>query len=67
LAMSLLTSIALLSKDIVIAFLASILTLIVMHSRLEAKVHTMWEILAGAVLGFITTFLIFQLMAGMAA
>lgn len=65
LAVSLLTSIILLSNDIVIALLAGILTLIVMHSRLEAKIHTLWEILAGAALGFIITILVFQLLAGM--
>ncbi|MDD3612193.1 MAG: diacylglycerol kinase [Eubacteriales bacterium] len=58
---SLLTSIILLSGDVTIAILASVLTLIVMHSRLEAKVHTLWEILAGATLGFIITIFLFQL------
>jgi diacylglycerol kinase (ATP) len=67
LAMSLLTSIALLSEDAVITFLAAILTLIVMHSRLEAKVHTIWEVIAGGVLGLLVTFLIFQLITGIAA
>lgn len=54
---SLLTSIILLSGDVTIAILASVLTLI----RLEAKVHTLWEILAGATLGFIITIFLFQL------
>jgi len=61
LAMSLLTSIILLSGDVVIAALSGILTLIVMHSRLETKVHTIWEVIAGAILGMFVTILIFQL------
>ena len=64
LAMSLLTSIIFLSEDVVIAFLAGILTLIVMHSRLEAKVHTLWEVVAGALLGLFVTILIFQVVIG---
>ncbi|HOB19981.1 MAG TPA: diacylglycerol kinase [Candidatus Atribacteria bacterium] len=61
LAASLLTSIIMLSSDVTIAFLAGILTLIVLHSRHEAKVHTFWEIITGAALGMIVTILIFQL------
>ena len=61
LAMSLLTSIAFLSKGAAIPFLASVLTLMVMHSRLEAGVHTLWEIIVGALLGFFLTVLIFQM------
>ncbi|HZK34225.1 MAG TPA: diacylglycerol kinase [Bacillota bacterium] len=61
LSVSLLTSIILLSGDVTIAVLASILALIVMHSRFEAKVHTFWEIFAGALLGLIVTILLFQL------
>jgi diacylglycerol kinase (ATP) len=64
LATSLLVSIILLSNDLVIGFLAGILTLIAMHSRLEAKIHTLWEVVAGAVLGLLLTLLIFQIVIG---
>ncbi len=61
LAMSLLTSIIFLSKGAAIPFLAAALTVMVMHSRLEAGVHTLWEIIVGALLGFFLTVLIFQM------
>ena len=61
LAASVLTSIALVSASLLIAALAGILTLLVLHSRLEAKVHTLWEIFVGALLGFLVTVLVFQI------
>lgn len=61
LAASVLTSIVLVSANLLIAGLAGILTLLVLHSRLEAKVHTLWEIFVGAVLGCLTTVLMFQI------
>ncbi len=61
LAMSLLTSITLLSANVLIAALGGMLALLVLHSRLEAKVHTVWEIVVGALVGFLTTVLVFQL------
>jgi uncharacterized membrane protein len=31
---------------------------------LEAKIHTLWEVVAGAVLGLLLTLLIFQIVIG---
>lgn len=61
LAMSLLTSITLLSANVLIAALGGMLAMLVLHSRLEAKVHTVCEIVIGALVGFLTTVLVFQL------
>jgi diacylglycerol kinase (ATP) len=58
---SLTTAIALLTQDIKIVILSIILALLVIQSRLEAKIHTLVELLAGGVLGFLITILLFQL------
>jgi diacylglycerol kinase (ATP) len=58
---SLTTAIALLTQDIKIVILSIFLALLVMQSRLEAKIHTVLEILAGGLLGCIITLLLFQL------
>lgn len=63
LAMSLVTSIALLSLNVLITGLAAILALIVFHSRMEAKVHTFWEVVIGGVIGFLVTLIAFQISA----
>jgi diacylglycerol kinase (ATP) len=61
LAASIFTSITLLTSSLLISALAGLLSLLVLHSRLEAKVHTLREIIIGALVGFLTTILIFQL------
>jgi diacylglycerol kinase (ATP) len=43
-------------------FAALLLALLVIQGRLRAKVHTVWETLAGAVLGILVTALFFQLL-----
>jgi len=58
---SLFVSISLLSGDALIAALAAGMVLLVFHSRAEAGVHTLYEIVIGAVLGTLVTFLLFQL------
>ena len=58
---SLATAIALLTQDMKIIVLSIILALLVLQSRLEAKIHTIIELLAGGVLGFLITILLFQL------
>lgn len=57
---SLTTAIALLTQDVKIVILSIFLALLVMQSRLEAKIHTLIEILAGGILGFIITIILFQ-------
>jgi diacylglycerol kinase (ATP) len=54
------TAIALLTQDVKIVVLSIFLALLVMQSRLEAKIHTLIEILAGGILGFIITIILFQ-------
>lgn len=61
LAGALLTIIALLSGDALIATMGLILAILVFHSRLEARIHSLWEIIVGALLGILVSILIFQL------
>lgn len=55
------TAIALWTEQIEITILAGILALLVIQSRLEGKIHSKMELLAGAVTGFLITLLMFQL------
>jgi diacylglycerol kinase (ATP) len=61
LAGSLLTAIALVSRSPLLTTLAFILALLVFQSRMEAKFHTLAQVLAGAMIGVLTTLLLFQL------
>jgi len=61
LAGSLLTAIALISRSPLLTTLALLLALLVFQSRVEAKFHTWAQILAGSMIGFLTTVLLFQL------
>lgn len=61
LAFSLFTSITLLSKNALISSLAMLMALMVIHSRYEAGIHTMAEIIVGAFLGMLLTVIIFEL------
>ena len=61
LAGSLLTAIALISRSSLLATLSLILALLVFQSRMEAKFHTWAQVLAGSLIGILTTLLIFQL------
>ncbi len=61
LAGSLLTAIALISRSPLLTTLAVIMALLVFQSRMEAKFHTAVQVLAGSLIGIITTVLIFQL------
>jgi Diacylglycerol kinase len=55
------TAIALWTENVNITILALLVTLLVIQSRLEAKIHNMLELLAGAVLGFSLTLLLFKM------
>lgn len=59
------TTIAFLARNGLIAFLAFFLVLLLAESRLENKVHSPLEVLAGGILGFLITILIFQLINGL--
>lgn len=61
LAGSLLTAIALISRSPLLTTLAFLLALLVFQSRVEAKFHTWAQILAGSMIGVLTTVLLFQL------
>lgn len=56
---SLATSITMLTLDPVVAIFAYALAAMVSHSRLIGRIHSMWEVSLGAVLGFGLTMLIF--------
>lgn len=55
------TAVALYSNNVSITILFIIVSLLVVQSRLEGKIHTLIELIAGAVLGFFVTLLLFQL------
>ncbi len=61
LAGSLLTAIALISRSPLLTTLAVIMALLVFQSRMEAKFHTAAQVIAGSLIGILTTVLIFQL------
>lgn len=54
------TAVALWTDNINITILFLIVSLLVVQSRLEGKIHTVIELLAGAVIGFSVTLLLFQ-------
>ncbi len=55
------TAVALYSNNVNITILFIIVSILVVQSRLEGKIHTLIELIAGAVLGFSVTLLLFQL------
>lgn len=54
------TAVALYSNNVNITILFLIVSLLVVQSRLEGKIHTVIELIAGAVIGFAVTLLLFQ-------
>lgn len=55
------TTIIFLAHNSLVAVLAFILIFLIAESRVEAKIHSLFEVLAGGLLGFLITLLIFQL------
>lgn len=55
------TTILFISNNSLIAILAFFMAFIIAESRMEAKIHSIYEVLAGGLLGFLVTLLIFQL------
>lgn len=55
------TAVALYSNNSAITILFMIVALLVVQSRLEGKIHNVLELLAGAVIGFLVTLLLFQI------
>jgi diacylglycerol kinase (ATP) len=61
LAFSLWVSVTFTSENFLASLLCFILATLIAHSRVAAKVHTIWEVVAGALMGSILTFLLFKL------
>jgi diacylglycerol kinase (ATP) len=55
------TSLTLLSGNALVATVAFIMALLVAHSRLDAEVHTLFEVITGALLGILVTMAVFRL------
>ncbi|HOJ81250.1 MAG TPA: diacylglycerol kinase [Clostridiales bacterium] len=55
------TAVALYSNNAGITILFIIVALLVVQSRLEGKIHNILELMAGAVIGFLVTLLLFQI------
>jgi diacylglycerol kinase (ATP) len=60
-AFSFATMITMLTADTLIATMSYIMALLVAQTRLEAKVHSIYEVVAGAILGVFITIILFQL------
>jgi len=55
------TIITYISQNSLVVLLSLIMAVLVARSRIKANIHSLWEIAAGSVLGFLVTTLIFQL------
>lgn len=61
LAFAIATAITLMTERVVASTLAYIMAVLVAQSRIEGKIHTFWETIAGALLGVLIAILVFQL------
>ena len=59
-AFALATMMSYVTENPIVVTLSFIMALIVAQSRIDTRVHTFWEVLAGALLGFAITILIFR-------
>lgn len=59
-AFSITTAISLWTDNAKIAILCLVISLLVVQSRLEAKIHSLFELSIGAAIGFLVTLLLFQ-------
>ncbi len=55
------TSLALLTGSVLVATIAIVIALLVAHSRLDAEVHSLFEVVVGALLGILVTMIVFRL------
>lgn len=60
-AFSVWTAILLAQNNVFVTGVTFLLALLVAQSRLRAKIHSFWEVVAGAVIGFLVTAFFFQL------
>ena len=56
------TVIAFLTRNAVVILLSFIMAFLIARHRIKDSIHTIWEVLAGAILGILATSLIFQLL-----
>lgn len=61
LAFALATSITMIIENPIVAALGYIMAVLVAQSRIEGKIHTFWETVAGALLGILVAMLVFQI------
>jgi len=61
-AFSMWTVIAFLTHSAVVMLLAFVMAFLIARHRIKDSIHTIWEVVAGAILGVLTTGLIFQLL-----
>lgn len=54
-------ALALLTENALVSTVALIMALLVAHSRLDSEVHTLFEVIMGALLGVLVTFAVFRL------
>ncbi|WAM30685.1 diacylglycerol kinase [Caldicellulosiruptor naganoensis] len=55
------TAIIMLTNNLIVVTLAIFMAFLVLESRIEAKIHTIWETIVGAVIGILVTLLIFKI------
>lgn len=48
--------------DSLLAFLIFIMAIIIARSRVKTAIHNIWEVIAGAILGILTTTMVFQIL-----
>jgi diacylglycerol kinase (ATP) len=48
--------------DSLLAFLIFIMAFIIARSRVKTAIHTTWEVVVGAILGILTTTMVFQIL-----
>ena len=61
-AFSMWTIIAFLTRNAIVIILTFVMAFLIARHRIKDSIHTIWEVIAGAVLGVLTTTLIFQLL-----
>ena len=56
------TIILFLTRNTIVIILAFVMAFLIARHRIKDSIHTIWEVAAGAILGILTTILIFQLL-----
>lgn len=56
-------SITYITENVLVSILCFLLALLIGHSRIMNKVHTRWEVVLGALIGAVTTFILFKIFA----